>query len=116
MNATARPENHAGGQGNITQKLMVSGFVSPQSSCALSIEVRRGMMIRSKEGVEVGKVAAVVLNSDHHNATHILLGRLPEMSGYWLVPVDLVVEVRDESVQLSIPFRAIETLPRWHSV
>lgn len=73
------------------------------------------MTIQSREGLEVGKMAAVVLNGDHRNATHILLGRLPERKGYWLVPVDSIVQVRDESIQLSIPVQAVETLPRWHS-
>ena len=115
MTSVSKPINQNSGTKNLTPKLMVHGFVCPESSCALSMEVSRGMTIRSKEGLEVGKVAAVVLDSDRRKATHLLLGRLPEMSGYWLVPIDLVVEVRDECVQLSISIQVVETLPRWHS-
>ncbi len=63
----------------------------------------------------MGKVAAVVLSRDRHIATHILLGRLPEMSGYWLVSADLIEEVCDESVQLSIPMQGVDALPCWKS-
>ena len=115
MKPPNRSENIGCDRSTTSLRLMVSGFVCPESGCALSIAVRRGMTIRSMEGVEVGKVAAVVLNGDRRNATHILLGCLPERRGYWLVPVDLIVEVCDEGIQLSIPTQAIETLARWHS-
>jgi sporulation protein YlmC with PRC-barrel domain len=98
-----------------TQKLMANAFVCPESSCTLSAEVKRGMPILSNEGLEVGKVAAVILNGENHKATHILLCRLPEVSGYWLVSVDLIKEIRDKRVQLSISGQAVESLPRWHS-
>ncbi len=73
------------------------------------------MSILSEEGLEVGKVAAVVLNQVNQQATQILLSRLPEKNGYWLIRVDLVADVRDKKVQLSIPEAAIGSLPRWHS-
>lgn len=107
--------NPDGDSMELTKKLMVSGFVCPESGCALSLEVRRGMPIFSKEGLEVGKVAAAVLDRDNQQATHILLSRLPETDGYWLIPVDLVADVRGEKVQLSIPEATIGSLPRWHS-
>jgi sporulation protein YlmC with PRC-barrel domain len=99
-----------------TQKLMINGYICPESSCALSVEVRRGMPIFSLEGLEVGQVAAVVLNGHQGRGTHLLLSRLPEIKGYWMVPVDLIAEVRGEAVRLSIPETAIEDLPRWHSI
>lgn len=100
---------------DMVQKLMVSGFVCSEGGCPLFVEVRRGMPILSREGQEVGKVAAVVLNSDDHQATHLLLSRLPEISGYWLIPVNLIAGVQDERVQLSIPDTAVESLTRWHA-
>lgn len=115
MNCSNEPVNQEGGSSELLQKLMVSGFVRPDDSCALYFEVRRGLPVFSEEGLEVGKVAAVILNGDSCIATHILLGRLPESIGYWLVPVELVAEVDDGKVQLSIPDGAVETLPRWHS-
>lgn len=97
------------------QKLMVNGLVCPNGDCNLSIEVKRGMIIRSKDGLEAGKVAAVILNNENLKATHILLCRLPGINGYWMVPVDLIAEVREEIVQLSVLDTTIESLPLWHS-
>jgi sporulation protein YlmC with PRC-barrel domain len=97
------------------KKLMVSGNVSPEGNHAHAVEVRRGMQIFSQEDLEVGKVAAVVLNSDNRKATYILLSCLPERTGYWLIPVDLIAAVGDEGVRLTIPHQAIQSLPRWHS-
>ena len=98
------------------QKLMVHGFVCPESSCALSIEVSRGMSILSNEGFDVGHVAAVILDSHTQKATHILLCRLPERRGYWMIPVDLISEVQDGIVRLSIPGNVVGALPLWQSV
>lgn len=99
-----------------TPKLMVHGFVCPESTCALSIEVSRGMSILSKEGVDVGHVAAVILDNNTQKPTHILLCRLPERRGYWMVPVDLISEVHDGIVRLAIPENAVGTLLLWQSV
>ena len=115
MNVKTGPENRDSGQGNNTQKLMATGVVYPKRGCALSREVRRGMAIQSSEGCEVGKVAAVLLNSADHRVTHILLGRLPGQNGYWLVPVEWIDDVCEEVVHLSIPMVAAENLPRWQS-
>jgi sporulation protein YlmC with PRC-barrel domain len=73
------------------------------------------MPIFSREGREVGKVAAVVLDSNNQKAAYLLLGRLPETSGYWMVSVDLIAEVDDEKVRLSIPRETVQSLPEWHS-
>ncbi len=115
MGVTKPPENLEQDQETSLPMLMVSGFICPQSRCALSAEVRRGMPIRSIEGLEAGKVAAVVLNGDHQQATHVLLSRLPEITGYWLVPVDLIADMHDQAVRLAISLPAIDALPRWHS-
>jgi hypothetical protein len=96
------------------QKLMVTGTITSRNSCAPFV-VKRGMPIFSREGWEVGKVAAVVLGGNHQKAAYLLLGRLPETSGYWMVSVDLIAEVDDEKVQLSIPKEAVQSLPEWHS-
>ena len=115
MDSTNKFEDRQDGSQELSQKLMVYGFVCPESSCALSIEVRRGMSIHCQEGLEVGKVAAVILDCKTGKATHVLLGRLPEIKGYWLVPVDLISEVRDGAVRLGIRGDAIGGLPIWRS-
>jgi hypothetical protein len=101
--------------GSLTHKLMVNGFICSDQSCALSVEVRRGMAIRTEDGLEAGMVAAVVLEGGSLRATHVLLSRLPETSGYWMIPVELVAEVGGEVVRLSISEKEIENLARWHS-
>lgn len=115
MNATDRSENSKTSQRSPSKKLMVKAFVNLRDSCGQWIEVRRGMAIMSEEGSEVGKVAAVVLDSDQDQATHILLARLPKASGYWLICVDLIVNVSEECVQLNASKSGVESLPRWHS-
>jgi hypothetical protein len=96
------------------QKLMVSGYIYPESGCTLSVEVRRGMPIFSARGSEVGKVAAVVWSGLDHTATHILLSRLPEIQGYWLLPVSWIEQVSTEEIHLHIPEAEIQSLPQWH--
>lgn len=98
------------------QKLMVSGYICAEGGCPLSVEVRRGMPIFSLEGQEVGKVAAVVLSNGDQQATHLLLGRLPETYGYWMLPVSRVNRVVDGRVHISIDSAAVDALPRWHDI
>lgn len=95
-------------------KLMVSAFVCLENNCALSTEVKRGMPILSKEGRETGKVAAVLLDSESHSATHILLSRLPDTPGYWMVPVAEIAQVREGAIWLRIPEEVVNTLSIWH--
>lgn len=115
MVSVRKPINQSGDSKELAQKIMVHGFICFESSCALSLEVRRGMTILSKEELEVGQVAAVVLDGNTQKATHILLGRLPETRGYWMVPVDLISEVRDDIVLLGISADVMDKLPLWRS-
>jgi hypothetical protein len=96
-------------------KLMVSGYICPDNGCALSSEIQRGMPIFSAGGHSVGKVAAVLLNSLDYTATHILLSRLPEVQGYWLLPVSWIAQVRAEEVHLCVPESEVQSLPQWHA-
>ena len=101
--------------GESIHQLMVKGFVCPENSCKLSGEIRRGMPILSSDGLEVGKVAAIVLNGRNHNATHVLLSRLPQESGYWLVSLNIIAGISEQGVQLSVSETMAESLPEWHS-
>jgi sporulation protein YlmC with PRC-barrel domain len=112
----SKPINQDGVTTECAQKLMVRGFVCPESSCTLSIDVRRGMSILSKEGIDMGQVAAVILDRNSQKATHILLCHLPEKRGYWMIPVDLISEVRDGILRLAIPGKVVDALPLWRSV
>lgn len=95
------------------QKLMVSGYVCAHGGCPLSVEVRRGMPVLSQDRQEVGKVAAVVLSSEAHRATHLLLTRLPVTCGYLMIPVDRIERVENERVRLLLDSAAVDELPCW---
>jgi hypothetical protein len=115
MDSTNETMNREGSSMVLTQKIMVQGFVCLEGNRPITIEIRRGMPILSEESLEVGKVAAVLLDNETRKTTHILLSRLPEMKGYWLVPVDLILGVCEGNVQLRIPVDAIGDLPLWQS-
>lgn len=68
------------------------------------------MPILSRDGQEVGKVAAVVVDSLTQEVTHLLLCRLPESPDYRLVPPDLVTQVIGQTVMLKIQSRDVDGL------
>lgn len=115
MDSTNKTMNRKGSSTILTPKIMVQGFVCLEGNCSIIIEIKRGMPILSEESLEVGKVAAVLLDNETRKATHILLSRLPEMKGYWLVPVDLILGVCEGNVQLRIPVDGVGDLPPWQS-
>jgi sporulation protein YlmC with PRC-barrel domain len=94
--------------------LMVRAFVCINENCALSTEVRRGMQILSIERNEIGKVAAVMLDPESRNATHLLLSRLPEIRGYWIIPLDMVLQIKDKAVLTNITEDNLDGLTLWH--
>jgi hypothetical protein len=99
-----------------SSRLLVSAEINlglPQS--AEPVQLRRGMPILTAEGVEVGRVAAVVVSGEDSQATHLLLGRLPNIPEYRLVSVDLITHIHEGNLQLSIISQHIENLPLWHS-
>jgi len=69
------------------------------------------MSILTREGWEAGKVAAVVVDNDSQNVSHVLLTRPRHVPDYRLVPVTLIERVDEESVLLEICNQAIESLP-----
>jgi hypothetical protein len=99
---------------NPYRELMVSGLIYPACMPTIAVEIRRGMAILTGEGREAGRVAAVLIDSRDGQVTHILLGRHYDTPEYRLVPVDLVEQVREESVLLRILDELINRLPTWH--
>lgn len=100
----------------MTYKLMVNGLIYPQPGCALSTEVRRGMPILTTQGIEVGKVAGIVIDGENQSPAYLLLDRLPEQQGYWSVPIELIVKVENDQLWLSIPARAVNAFAPWRPV
>ncbi len=115
MAEVSHSERGADGASENRVKLMASGFVFPKGNRSRPFQVSRGMPILSKEGRELGKVAAVVMNSTEMRSTHILLSRLPEENGYWMVPVEWIEEVGGNSIRLSTGHESTGSFPEWHS-
>jgi sporulation protein YlmC with PRC-barrel domain len=93
----------------------VSSLVYWGKNGSFSSEIRRGMPIFSKDGMEIGKVAAVILKRTNGPARQILLSRLPEIEGYFIVDVDLIAEIDQEKIVLSISQEVLQSLPRWRT-
>jgi sporulation protein YlmC with PRC-barrel domain len=94
---------------NQQQKLLVSGWVNLPAAGS-PVEVARGMSIVSRNGQEVGKVAAVAVDTAAQEMTYILLCRLPQSPDYRLIPLDIVVQVAGDAVILCIQSQDIDGL------
>ncbi len=92
-------------------RLLVSGRVSLSAPGGSPVEVTRGMSILSRDGREVGRVAAVVVDRRSRVATHILLCRWPQTPEYRLAALGHVAEVSEAAVRLQIHGQAVAGLP-----
>ena len=77
--------------------------------------VHRGMTVHTSEGHMAGHVAAVVLDQDQQQVTHVLLVQERQLLEYRLIPVELIEQVDDEEILLRIFQPAVDSLPAWHS-
>lgn len=96
---------------NQAKRLFESGSIYPEQKNGLPVKISRGMTILTSEGWEAGKVAAVVVDNDSQNVTHVLLTRSRSVPDYRLVPVNLIKKLDEEAVLLEICHHAIENLP-----
>ena len=94
-------------------ELIVSGAIFPEQAGDNAVDVKRGMLILTKEGQEAGRVAAVIVDRQDQHVTHILLSRLGELLEYRIVPIALVAQVDEEEVRLCIFNQVVDTLPIW---
>lgn len=97
------------------EKMMVSGLVRLEKEDDVPIEVKRGMSIRASDGREVGKVAAVVVNTHSQQVTHIILGRQVRAPDYRLVPVGLIKRVNAGTIWLRVLPQVVKNLPQRQS-
>lgn len=108
-----RSQRVAGQEGNgARQKLMISGVFTLAQPEGASAFVKRGMSILSREGDEVGKVAAVSF-SEEQAVQSILLARLPEKIEYRIVPINQIAAVYEQHLVLTLTAVQIEGLERW---
>jgi sporulation protein YlmC with PRC-barrel domain len=92
-------------------KLMVSSFIHVEPMGTDPVEVRRGMFVLTQDGIEVGTVAAVVMDCHCQEVTHILLGQMPPTAVYRLAPVKLLARVEENSIWLRVDSQAVADLP-----
>lgn len=93
------------------QRLMASGVLAakaPRTTCTV---IERGMLMLSRGGDEIGKVAAVSVDVDGA-VKAVLLSRLPSVVEYRIVPDDLVASVHEGTVALTIDSETVEALEK----
>jgi sporulation protein YlmC with PRC-barrel domain len=69
------------------------------------------MIILTREGHEVGWVAAVILDAADRHASHLLLSRAGLAPDYRLVSIDLIEYVSQQVILLKINRETIASLP-----
>jgi sporulation protein YlmC with PRC-barrel domain len=72
------------------------------------------MTILTRDGQEIGTVAAVVVDKRDGSVTYLLLSRVSHLPEYRLVPLELVTQVSDEAVRLCIFHPVVSSLATWH--
>lgn len=92
-------------------RLMVSGVLAANTPREVCVVIERGMPILSRNGEELGKVAAVSID-EHEAVNAILLSRLPRKMEYRIVPAELVTGVRRRAVGLTIDEEGIDALEK----
>jgi sporulation protein YlmC with PRC-barrel domain len=92
-------------------RLFESGSIVLVAPGPTPVSVCRGMAIVDRDGAEMGKVAAVVLDTGEQRITFMLLGCGPAGLDYRLVPVSLIEQVRDGVVRLQLTSQTIEIVP-----
>ena len=110
MNAPVAPEN--GRLRSSEQKLMTHGTILLQRPHRW-VEVKRGMLVRSSEGMVIGQVAALAVDAGRQQVTHFLLTRLSSELDYRIVPVNLIRDVPVETLVLSMSSADVRHLARW---
>jgi hypothetical protein len=68
------------------------------------------MTIVSEDGQLAGQVAAVVADKPRQHVTHLLLSQPGQASKYRLVPVNLIEQLNDEIISLSVQQQVIKSL------
>jgi hypothetical protein len=94
-------------------ELLVSGVIQLAHTRNRTVEVKRDMIILTSEGLAAGRVAAVLINRQDRQVTHLLLSRRSQPPQYRLVPGDLVQQVQEGRVLLRISAEGIDSLAIW---
>ena len=68
------------------------------------------MAILTKDGQDVGRVVAVVLDDDNQTVTHLLLAPWSQMSDYHLTPVNFIKQGGEDMLSLYIGSETVDHL------
>jgi hypothetical protein len=90
--------------------MMVAGLVRLKGAESPPVEIRRCMAVISGDSCELGIVAAVCFDCHMENVFAVLLGRLPVLADYRLIPVTLINHVSEDAVHLRITAESVEEL------
>jgi hypothetical protein len=90
---------------------MTKAFIQPDRVGPLPVEIARGMFVRTRENRELGLAAAVVVDPDGGQATHLLLMQSFRSPMYRLVPVRFISQVVQGVIQLDLGAHSVENFP-----
>jgi hypothetical protein len=96
-------------------KIMTQAAVFLRGEPSAAVEIRRGMIVKCKEGREAGKLAGVVVSQETRQVLCLILSHLPDQEGYQSLPVSWIEHVADEVIVLAARIEMILALPDWHS-
>ena len=68
------------------------------------------MVILTEDGQNIGRVAAVVLDGDSQNVTHLLFSPQSQLSDYRLAPANLIKQVEGETLSLHLGSEIVDHL------
>lgn len=94
-----------------SQRLFERGLLCLEQTDGLAVEITRGMSILTNDGHEVGKLAAVVVETGSQQMSHLLLSRSPLGPGYRLIPVNLIEQINQKTILLRVGKQIVDSLP-----
>lgn len=95
--------------------LIEGGAIALTPACAVVAHVHRGMTMCTREGTVAGHVAALMVDGQGEEVTHLVLSRPCQLPEYRLVPIRLIRAVVEEEIFLSFSPSILDSLPRWHN-
>jgi sporulation protein YlmC with PRC-barrel domain len=91
-------------------KLLVSGWFRTEGETATA-EVRRGMSIQTRDGLEVGLVAAVLLDCRTGEVRQMVLSPIPPTGLYRLVAPQLVTRCSHGAIRIDADLADVASFP-----
>jgi hypothetical protein len=79
-----------------------------------TVIIRRGMIVFSSERTACGHVAAVGIDDRSQQVVCLILGHLPDETGYQSLPAAWIEQVMGDAVVLNAASDTVQTLPDWH--